>query len=177
MNQDCQEALYDVIMDSADDVEDLAYETIQSLPYLDAVIHETMRKYPIVAWLERVCTKEYKLPGHEIIIPKGGLVRTNNVGICYDPEIFPSPNEFKPERFLKENRGDRNPYTFMGFSLGPRNCLAMRFAMFEMKMFISSLVSNFRFLPCERTVKEVEWDPKTFAGGAKGGLWITCEKR
>ena len=177
MNQECQEVLYGEIMDSVDDVDDLTYETIQSLPYLDAVIHETMRKHPIVALLERVCTKEYKLPGHDIIIPKGGLVRTNNVGICYDPEIFPSPNEFRPERFLKENRGDRNPYTFMGFSLGPRNCLAMRFAMFEMKMCISSLVSNFRFLPCERTVKEVEWDPKSFIGAAKGGLWITCEKR
>ena len=177
MNQECQESLYEEIMDAVDDVDDLTYEMIQSLPYIDAVIHETMRKHPIFAWLERVCTKEYKLPGHELIIPKGGLVRANSVGICYDPEIFPNPNDFIPERFLKENRGERNPYSFMGFSLGPRNCLAMRFAMFEMKMCISSLVSKFRFLPSERTVKEVEWDPASFFGGAKGGLWITCENR
>jgi cytochrome P450 len=177
MNQECQESLYEEIMDAVDDVDDLTYEMIQSLPYIDAVIHETMRKHPIFAWLERVCTKEYKLPGHELIIPKGGLVRANSVGICYDPEIFPNPNDFIPERFLKENRGERNPYSFMGFSLGPRNCLAMRFAMFEMKMCISSLVSKFRFLPSERTVKEVEWDPASFFGGAKGGLWITGENR
>lgn len=177
VNQECQEALYDEIKDHSDGSDELSYETIQALPYLDAVVHETMRMHPIVFALERVCSKEYKLPGHDIIIPKGGIVRTLTVGICYDPEIFPSPKEFKPERFLKENRGDRNPYSFMGFSIGPRNCLAMRFAMFEMKMCIANLVSNFKLLPCEKTVRDVEWDPKNFLGAAKGGLWIKCEKR
>ena len=65
----------------------------------------------------------------------------------------------------------------MGFSLGPRNCLAMRFAMFEMKVCLSNLVLNFKLLPCDKTVKDVEWDPGSFLGEAKGGLWIKCEKR
>ena len=104
-------------------------------------------------------------------------MRASNVGICFDPDIFPNPHEFNPENFFKENRSDRNPYSFMAFSLGPRNCLAMRFAMFEMKVCISNLVTNFRFLPCDKTSKVVEWDPKSFLGEAKGGLWIKCEKR
>ena len=162
VNPECQEALYNDIKDNSDDSDALSYETIQSLSYLDAIIHETLRKYPIAFVLERVCSKEYKLPGHDLIIPKGGVVRALNVGICYDPEIFPNPKQFKPERFLKENMGDRNPYSYMGFSIGPRNCLAMRFAIFEMKMCVSSLVSNFKFVPCDKTVKEVEWDPKNF---------------
>ena len=177
MNQDAQEALCDEIRDAGEDVDKLSYETIQGLPYLDAVIHETLRMHPVAGILERVCSKEYKVPGHDLVIPKGGIVRLNNVGICYDPEIFPDPKRFNPERFLKENRGDRNPYSFMGFSLGPRNCLAMRFAMFEMKMCISHLVANFRFLPCEKTIKDLEYDPKNFLGGTKGGLWIQCEHR
>lgn len=177
MNQDAQEALCDEIRDAGEDVDKLSYETIQGLPYLDAVIHETLRMHPVAGILERVCSKEYKVPGHDLVIPKGGIVRLNNVGICYDPEIFPEPKRFNPERFLKENRGDRNPYSFMGFSLGPRNCLAMRFAMFEMKMCISHLVANFRFLPCEKTIKDLEYDPKNFLGGIKGGLWIQCEHR
>ena len=65
----------------------------------------------------------------------------------------------------------------MGFSVGPRNCLAMRFATFEMKMCISSLVSNFKFVPCDKTVLTVERDPKNLLGGPKDGLWIKCEKR
>ena len=147
------------------------------MPYLDAVIHETMRKHPIAFYLERLCTKDYKLPGHDLIVPKGGIVRFNNIGISYDPQIFPNPKEFNPERFLRENRGNRSPYSFLGFSIGPRNCLAMRFAMFEMKVCISNLVSNFRFFPCENTTKDVEWDPQQILGGAKGGLWIKCERR
>ena len=141
------------------------------------MIHESLRKHPIVSWLERVCTKEYKLPGYDLTIPKGGLVRANNVGICFDPEIFPNPMEFDPEKFSRANRSHINPYSFLAFSIGPRNCLAMRFAMFEMKVCISNLVSNFKFLPCEKTTKDVEWDPKSFLGGAKGGLWIKCEER
>jgi len=177
VNPEVQDALYDEIKDNSDDSDEMSYETIQSLPYLDAIIQETLRKHPVAFLLERVCSKEYKLPGHDIVIPKGGIVRALNVGICHDPEIFPSPDKFKPERFLKENKGDRNPYSFMGFSIGPRNCIAMRFAMFEMKMCISSLVSNFRFVPCEKTVQVVERDPKSFLGAPKDGLWIKCEKR
>ena len=90
VNPECQEALYNDIKDNSDDTDALSYETIQSLPYLDAIIHETLRKYPIAFVLERVCSKEYKLPGHDLIIPKGGVVRALNVGICYDPEIFPN---------------------------------------------------------------------------------------
>ena len=177
VNPECQEALYNEIKDNSDEDDELSYETIQSLPYLDAIIQETLRKHPVAFMLERVCSKEYKLPGHDLIIPKGGVVRALNVGICNDPEIFPNPKEFKPERFLKENKGDRNPYSFMGFSVGPRNCLAMRFATFEMKMCISSLVSNFKFVPCDKTVLTVERDPKNLLGGPKDGLWIKCEKR
>jgi cytochrome P450 family 6 len=176
LNQDCQDTLYEEI-ESAKTSIGLTYDTIQSLPYLEAVIHETLRRHPVVPTLERPCIKDYKVPGHDLVIPKGGIVRLNNIGICYDPEIFPEPKRFNPERFLKENRGDRNPYSFMGFSLGPRNCLAMRFAMFEMKMCISHLVANFRFLPCEKTIKDLEYDPTNFLGGTKGGLWIQCEHR
>ena len=177
INEHCQDALYDEIRDAGGDVSEFSYETIQAMPYLDAVIHETLRKHPIAAFLERVCTKEYKMPGHDFVIPKGGIVRLSNIGICYDPEIFPDPKKFDPERFLRENRGDRSPYSFLGFSTGPRNCLAMRFAMFEMKICIASLVSSFRFLPCDKTTNDIKWDPKSILGGALGGLWIKCENR
>lgn len=177
LNPDCQDTLLEEIEEAATDVNKMSYETIQSLPYLDAVIHESMRKHPIVSMLTRVCTKDYKVPGHSFTIKKGLEVFVNYIGICYDPEIFPNPKEFNPERFTKENTSKRNPYTAMGFSVGPRNCLAMRFAMFEMKVCLSNLVSNFRFFPCEKTVSDVEWDPKSMLGAAKGGLWIQCEKR
>ena len=178
LNQDCQETLLEEIREASEEVNNMPYEVLQSLPYLDAVIQETLRKHPVIANLERLCTKDYKIPGHEYVIKKGDVIRVSNVGICYDSDIFPDPKKFNPERFLKENNtDDRNPYSYMAFSLGPRNCLAMRFALFEMKVCIINLVSNFKFVPSTRTVKDIEWNPRSFLGGAKGGLWIKCQKR
>ena len=93
------------------------------------------------------------------------------------PNIFLKPEEWNPENFLKENRGNRNPYSFMAFSLGPRNCIAMRFAMFEMKVAISHLISKFLVLPTSKTCKNVRVDPKHVLGAAKGGLWVKFEER
>ena len=179
LNQDVQETLYEEIRDAAAHVDKLSYETLQSLPYLDAVIHEALRRHPIGALNVRTCTKEYKIPGSNLVIREGEQVWVNSFGIYMDPEVYPNPTEFNPENFMKENRSERSPYSFMTFSLGPRNCLAMRFAMYEMKICISGLISKFRFLPCEKTVQlcDLKVDKVAIFGEAEGGLWIRCEKR
>ena len=179
MNPSCQETLYEEIKDAGDDVHKLSYETLQTLPYLDAVIHETMRRHPPISGLERICTKDYQLPRSKVVIRKGDLVRLSSIGICFDPDVYPNPMEYNPDNFLKENCADRNPYSFLMFSLGPRNCLGMRFSMYEMKVCISNLVANFKLLPCEKTTKyeDLEWEWGNAFGGAKGGTWITCETR
>ena len=65
----------------------------------------------------------------------------------------------------------------MAFSLGPRNCLAMRFAFFEMKVAISHIVSKFKILQTEKTCKNVKVDPRSVLGAAKGKLWVRFEER
>ena len=179
MNPNCQDTLYEEIRDAGSDTSKLSYESLQSLPYLDAVIHETLRRHTPIATLERCCSKDYHVPGTDIIIKKGQIVRASNAGICMDPNIFPNPYEYNPENFLKENSSDRNPYSFLTFSLGPRNCIGMRFSMFEMKVCITSLVSKFNFIPCEKTTayENLDYDPIDFFGRPKGGLWIKCEVR
>ena len=176
LNQGCQETLFEEI-ENAKSGGGLSYDTIQSLPYLEAVIHETLRFHPVISALERPCTKEYKMPDTNLVIRKGDIVRVNNIGICFDPDVFPNPEEWNPDNFTKENRANRNPYSFMAFSLGPRNCLAMRFAMFEMKVCISHLVSKFKILSTAKTCKNVRVDPRNFLGGAEGGLFVRFEER
>ena len=173
LNQDCQETLYDEIQSA----KDLSYDTIQSLPYLDAIIHETLRRHPVVATLDRPCKNNYKVANSNFVLEKGIRIRVNNIGICNDPNIYAKPEQWNPDNFLKENKGKRNPYSFMAFSLGPRNCLAMRFAMFEIKVAISHLISRYTVLPTSKTNKDVQVDPKHVLGGAKGGLWVKLEKR
>ena len=177
MHQDIQEKLFEDIENAKENDGSLSYDTIQSLPFLDAVIHETLRMHPIAFVLERPCVKDYKLPNTDLVIKKGELVRLNAIGINYDPEIFPNPEEWNPDNFSKENRSKRNTYSFTSFSLGPRNCLAMRFALFEMKVAVSHIVSNYKLVATEKTVKNVQIDTKSIFGAAKGGLWVKFEER
>ena len=167
-----------MLQDELDDTNLDNYTELQNLPYLDAVIHETLRKYPGAAALERTCTKDYKIPGSKnVVIKKGQKVSINRIGISYDPKYFPNPEVFNPDNFSKEARATRDPYTFLGFSQGPRNCIAMRFALLEVKVCIAHLLTRFNFLPCEKTKSDFEIDRTTIFGGIAGGFWVKCEKR
>ena len=173
LNQECQKKLQEEL--SEVNLED--YIVLQNLPYLDAVIHETLRKNPVVPVIEKLCTKEYKIPRSNITIMPGETVQVNNVGICFDEKYFPNPEKFDPENFSKERQAERNPFTFLGFNQGPRSCIAMRFALLEMKICIANLLTKFNFLPCEKTKQNFEIEPKSFLGGIKGGAWVKCKKR
>ena len=179
MNQNCQDTLYEEITELGKEVKHLSYETLQTLPYLDAVIHESLRLHPPIPGLERVCTKDYPIPDSNVVLRKGDVVAMATVGICLDSEVYPNPLEYIPDRFLKENSSERNPYAFSIFSLGPRNCIGMRFSMYEMKCCISNLVARFRLIPCDKTVpyEKLDYTKSDVFGGTTHGLWITCEER
>ena len=68
-------------------------------------------------------------------------------------------------------------YTFLGFGQGPRACLAMRFALLEVKVALMSVVRHFNLNECSKTVQKIELDPKAGLGGNKGGLWVKAELR
>ena len=71
--------------------------------------------------------------------------------IHHDPQYYPDPYKFIPERFNAENKKNRNPYAYMPFGVGPRNCIAMRFAIIEGKCALAHLMHNFRVEPCTKT--------------------------
>lgn len=60
-----------------------------------------------------------------------------------DPEYFPEPHLFRPERFAADAK--REPYSWLGFGTGPRDCLAMRFALLQMRITLAHLLCNFTF--------------------------------
>ncbi|XP_063683456.1 cytochrome P450 4F4-like [Bolinopsis microptera] len=76
-------------------------------------------------------------------LPKG-----TNVGILIDAlhrveEFWDEPNEFRPERFSPENSKNRDPYSYIPFSAGNRNCIGQNFAITELKMAVAKLIYNF----------------------------------
>lgn len=121
----------------------VTYECLQNMPYLDMCfkgqnfyiimlnviklnkyyILETLRKYPPLPFLDRECTKLYKFPNSNLIIDKGMIVYIPMMGLHHDPDFFPEPEKFLPERFSKENMENIRPFTFMPFGEGPRICI------------------------------------------------------
>lgn len=84
---------------------------------------ETLRKYPALSFIDRICVKKYLVPNTNLFIEQGTQVIIPIKGIHYDQEYYEDPENFNPERFSKENIESRNIYTHMPFGKGPRMCI------------------------------------------------------
>ena len=87
------------------------------------MVTETLRKYPVAAFLLRECTKKYTIPDTDIVIEKGTRIIIPVMGIHYNKEIYPNPERFDPDRFLPEEKEKRDRYAYMPFGEGPRICI------------------------------------------------------
>lgn len=125
------------------------YDALVQMEYLDMVLNETLRLYPIAGRLERVCKRDVEISG--VFIPKGTVVMVPTFTLHRDLDLWPEPEEFHPERFSKKNKDSINPYIYLPFGTGPRNCIGMRFAVMNMKLALVTLLQNFSFKPCEET--------------------------
>jgi len=91
------------------------------------VFTETLRKYPIVPFVERTCCSDYELPNPTgtgtITLPGGSGVYIPVLGLHFDATYFPEPEKFDPDRFTEENKHSRPNYTYLPFGDGPRMCI------------------------------------------------------
>lgn len=113
------------------------------------VINETLRMFSPAKRLDRVASNDYEYNG--LKIDKGQIIMVPIYTLHHDPEIYPNPDVFDPERFNEENRKTRENVVFLPFGAGPRNCIGLRFALMEMKLFLSTILSKYRFVKCEIT--------------------------
>ena len=104
--------------------DEVTFEKVQELKYMDMVISESFRLNNIISVLERMCTKDYKVPGSNYIIPKGRFVKTYARGIARSGANFMNADQFDPENF--DTKNNPNKFGLMIFGQGPRNCIGMR---------------------------------------------------
>ncbi|XP_059617472.1 cytochrome P450 4d2-like isoform X1 [Phlebotomus argentipes] len=141
LQQELQEVL------GADRNAPVTYRHLQNLKYMELVIKETLRLYPPVPIYGRRIEEDMEINGK--IIP---AYCNYTMGIYFmgrDPNLYPEPEQFKPERFSLENTTEiTNPFAYVPFSAGPRNCIGQKFAMLEIKSMLSKVLSHFELLPC-----------------------------
>ncbi|XP_786226.3 cytochrome P450 3A56 [Strongylocentrotus purpuratus] len=148
-NPEVQDKLIEEIDNETPTREDVGYNSIAKMSYLDNVVCEILRLYPAGVIVERQCNETHVCNG--LTIPKDSQVMFPVFAIHRDPAIWPDPEKFDPERFTKENREGRHPLAWMPFGAGPRNCIGMRFALMEIKMATVRLLQKYRFETCPET--------------------------
>jgi cytochrome P450 family 135 len=105
--------------------------------YLDATIKETLRMRPVITETARRLSREMELGGYEI--PAGTLVMPAIAAMHFREDIYPDPDEFRPERFLD---GAPESYAWIPFGGGVRRCIGASFAQFEMRIIIRAILER-----------------------------------
>lgn len=154
-----QNKLYDEIKTIGDSLD---LNNLMKLPYLDAVISETLRKHPPALALGREAMEEYHIPEYNFTIEKNQALIIPVYAIHHDPEYYPDPETFNPDRFLPENRHNIIPYTYLPFGGGPRNCIGMRFALSEAKLGLANILKNFIIVSTDKTCDKLNVEKSFF---------------
>ncbi|GAB1861241.1 Cytochrome P450 4C1 [Camponotus japonicus] len=120
---------------------------LQNLSYLDRCLKEALRLYPSAVMITRKLGNDVKLQSY--IVPAGTVLLLNIYGVHRDPNFWPNPDVFDPDRFLPEKIKNRHRYSYIPFSAGRRNCIGQRLALLMMKAIIVPLIHYFYLEPIE----------------------------
>ncbi|XP_031335977.1 cytochrome P450 9e2-like [Photinus pyralis] len=159
--------------------EKLTYQIVTSMKYLDMVVSEVLRKWPPFAVTDRTTVQNYVIqPAAEGELP----VPINSDVLCLipifaihrDPEHFPNPEEFNPDRFLGITK---RPPGFLPFGSGRRNCIGSRFALLEIKIALIHLLLKFEIVPIEKTPIPIVLSKTNVNPISDRGFWLGLKPR
>lgn len=193
-NPDAQERVRNEIMEAQQANGDIDFDTLMDLPYLDAIMRETLRLHPTNPFIPRTALDDIILPFskpiigedgmqmREIFVPKGTNITVSILGVNRYSELWgEDAYEWKPERWLSSLPDSvtqaRIPGIFshiMTFTGGTRACIGFQFAQMEIKIVLSLLLKSFRF---SLTEQEIYWNlgglvSPTVKGGPAGKVHL-----
>lgn len=145
--------------------QEISYDSINDMKFIDLYVIETWRKHPAIPILNRECTKDYQIPGSSHIIRMGTSIVISLLGIHRDEKHFPQAEIFNPDRFLSSNF---NSKAYMPFGEGQRNCIAYRMGILATKVALVVLLSKYKFEALEKG--EIEFAANTIPLIPKHGI-------
>lgn len=122
--------------------------------------------------MNRLTKNDYKVAGTDNVIEKGTIVVIPSYAIQHDPEYYPDPEKFDPERFASDEARNRDIMTWLPFGEGPRNCIGSRFGMMQSRIGLATLLNNFEFSLSSKTMEPLKFIPKSFVLSPEGGIYL-----
>lgn len=119
------------------------YEFVQSLEYLDRIVSEVLRLCTVGYVNVRDCMETCVINGVEF--PAGACVYILSYCVHRDPDYWPEPEKFDPDRFLPEVAKKRPAFSYLPFGLGPKQCIGIRMAQLEMKLALVKILRKMKF--------------------------------
>lgn len=126
------------------------------MPYLNAVIYETLRLYPPVPMDTKRAMGDDTLP-NGMFVPKNAAVIFSPYTMGRDPQRYPNPEVVQPERWIPFT--EPSPYEFPVFQAGPRTCLGVNMAIFEAKIVASMLLREYTFVLAPGEAEKITYLP------------------
>ncbi|RZF47741.1 hypothetical protein LSTR_LSTR006005 [Laodelphax striatellus] len=142
MHPEIQDRVYNEIYSIFGDSDrGVTMEDLNNLVYLEQVIKESLRRFPVGPIFLREVKEDIDLTSYTL--PAGCTVALCPVALHMREDIYPEPEKYDPERFTAENIAKRHKYSFIPFSGGPRGCIGAKYAMLSMKTTVSTVLRNY----------------------------------
>ncbi|XP_045770963.1 cytochrome P450 6B5-like [Maniola jurtina] len=154
----------------------IEYECINTMPYTESCIEECLRLYPALGLLTREVMHDYSLPTG-VRLKRGDRIHIPVYHIQRNPDHFPEPEVYRPERFFGDEKKNIKPYTHMPFGEGPRICIGKRFAKMPMHAALLKIFKNYRVELAESMQHEISLNAKSLIMQSVGGIHIKFIQR
>ncbi|XP_048518064.1 cytochrome P450 6k1 [Dendroctonus ponderosae] len=160
VNPQLQDRLRTEIFENLEKHDGITCEGVSEMKFLDMCIAETLRKYPALPFLDRTCLRDYKVENSDLVIEKATAVYIPMFALHYNPEFFPQPEKYDPQRFADKSKINKEGLYYVPFGDGPRICIGNRFGLLTVKIGLVSLLSNYKLEATSQTPRPIKFEPK-----------------
>ncbi|CAD0202384.1 unnamed protein product [Chrysodeixis includens] len=156
----------------------LSYDAIKEMTYLECVFKEAMRIFPSLGFLSRECARTYTIPELGVTIDEGVGITIPLQALHTDPQYYDEPDVFRPERFLPDQLDNNNKFVYLPFGDGPRACIGTRLGMMQSLAGLAAVLARFSVQPGPTTLRHPVVDPKSsIVQSVQGGLPLMFSER